>query len=315
MKTITLFFVLSTVWIKCFSQQQALVPTGKKESTPGPAVVSTNRLSGDEIVPASSATLREYEQNPEHRQADQLLAIALGYIGEKNLAQATALYKKVLAVQPNNIRAIRGLGNCYMIAEENDAAISQFKKGWAQGDDLSLLELANVYCFASKRYQDLKPLMAGLLKIQERSADVDVKHEIANILIAYSLFGTPAGDKQLFLSTIKGLSDEFILEREDTAQIVINGLETFKEQERANHFSNKLADLKKSEAFFKAGLSECVSKEYDAAIADFSKAIELNPKNYSTYYGRAGAEFELGKFELAIADDTKAIELNLACLP
>lgn len=49
---------------------------------------------------------------------------------------------------------------------------------------------------------------------------------------------------------------------------------------------------------------------YEAAIADFDKAIKLNPRNIHTYYRRGIAKDAFGKHKAAIADFDKAIEIN-----
>jgi tetratricopeptide (TPR) repeat protein len=50
--------------------------------------------------------------------------------------------------------------------------------------------------------------------------------------------------------------------------------------------------------------------DYAKAIADYSKAIEINPKDAATYYNRGLAWVYKGDYDKAIADFTKAIELN-----
>lgn len=233
MKIIALYFGLLCTVANSFSQQQGLVPAGK-EPTQGSGVVNSNSASGEEIMPASSATLRDYEQHPEHWYDAQLLTIALGYVCETNIPQAIASYKKFLSVRPNNMRAIRGLGTCYLMNNEYELAVQQFKRGWTLGDDLSLKALAYTYCFELERYQEIKPLIVDLLKARERLTDPHEKYDISIILIGYSLGITPSGDKDVFTNGISGLSDDVILKREDTAALVLQGLDTFGEQNRAN---------------------------------------------------------------------------------
>ncbi len=51
-------------------------------------------------------------------------------------------------------------------------------------------------------------------------------------------------------------------------------------------------------------------KENDLAFADFSKAIELNPKYALAYYNRCKMYNDKKEYDLAIADCTKSIELD-----
>jgi tetratricopeptide (TPR) repeat protein len=50
--------------------------------------------------------------------------------------------------------------------------------------------------------------------------------------------------------------------------------------------------------------------QYEKAIADFSKAIQLNPKNKSAWHWRGLAHRDLGKIDMAIADLSEAIALH-----
>jgi len=50
--------------------------------------------------------------------------------------------------------------------------------------------------------------------------------------------------------------------------------------------------------------------QYDKAIADYTKAIELNPRDAKAYNNRGNAYGNKGQYDQAIADYTKAIELN-----
>ena len=58
------------------------------------------------------------------------------------------------------------------------------------------------------------------------------------------------------------------------------------------------------------GKNKYDADEYEAAIADFDKAIKLNPRNIHTYYRRGIAKDAFGKHKAAIADFDKAIEIN-----
>lgn len=62
--------------------------------------------------------------------------------------------------------------------------------------------------------------------------------------------------------------------------------------------------------YFNRGNAYVMKGQIDQAIADYGKAIELNPWYDSAYSNRGNAYFAKGEFDNAMADYTKAIELN-----
>ncbi len=52
------------------------------------------------------------------------------------------------------------------------------------------------------------------------------------------------------------------------------------------------------------------AKDYDGAIAEFTQAVESNPKSEGAYWGRGTAYHIKGDYDRAIQDFNKAIELN-----
>ena len=57
--------------------------------------------------------------------------------------------------------------------------------------------------------------------------------------------------------------------------------------------------------FFNSGLARQTKGDLDGAIADYSKAIELNPKIAEAYNNRGLARYDKEDFDGAIADYTK----------
>jgi tetratricopeptide (TPR) repeat protein len=53
-----------------------------------------------------------------------------------------------------------------------------------------------------------------------------------------------------------------------------------------------------------------IKKDYDKAIADYGKLIELHPKDAEAYVARGAEYIQTGKYDLAIADFDKATELD-----
>jgi tetratricopeptide (TPR) repeat protein len=65
-----------------------------------------------------------------------------------------------------------------------------------------------------------------------------------------------------------------------------------------------------SEAYVNRGDTKTKIQDYQGAIADFSKAIELNPKNSDAYYNRGVSNSKLNQKESACLDWIKAEELG-----
>ena len=62
--------------------------------------------------------------------------------------------------------------------------------------------------------------------------------------------------------------------------------------------------------YFNSAFDKTENGDYYGAIADYTKAIEINPKSALAYYNRANSKDELKDYYGAIADYTKAIEIN-----
>jgi tetratricopeptide (TPR) repeat protein len=65
-----------------------------------------------------------------------------------------------------------------------------------------------------------------------------------------------------------------------------------------------------AEAYFNRGVDLQKKGDYDRAIANYSKAIEINPRLAEVYTNRGFAYLLKGQYDKAIADSNKAIELN-----
>ena len=67
---------------------------------------------------------------------------------------------------------------------------------------------------------------------------------------------------------------------------------------------------KEAEEALTKGINAGKNKDFNSAIINYTKAIELDPKYVFAYKGRGFANIELKKHVEAIADYTKAIELD-----
>ena len=62
--------------------------------------------------------------------------------------------------------------------------------------------------------------------------------------------------------------------------------------------------------YFNLGNEKADKGDHYGAISDFSKAIEINPKDDDSYFNRGNSKVDLKDYYGAISDYTKAIEIN-----
>ena len=70
-------------------------------------------------------------------------------------------------------------------------------------------------------------------------------------------------------------------------------------------------EIKDADGYHSRGFSHFAKNQYDLAVDDFTKAIELDPNYLVAYYNRGVAYFDLAQYKPAIIDFTKAMELGL----
>jgi tetratricopeptide (TPR) repeat protein len=74
--------------------------------------------------------------------------------------------------------------------------------------------------------------------------------------------------------------------------------------------SGKETNKTKSQILYNRAWAYRNKGEYDLAIADDTRAIELDPKNANAFQDRATAYFQKKDYDLCIADSTRAMELD-----
>jgi tetratricopeptide (TPR) repeat protein len=73
----------------------------------------------------------------------------------------------------------------------------------------------------------------------------------------------------------------------------------------------KMATMDMEHLFVKRAQLNLRSKEYQIAMANCTKAIEVRPDYCPAYFYRGKAKYDLGDYQGAIADFTKAIQMKL----
>jgi len=75
------------------------------------------------------------------------------------------------------------------------------------------------------------------------------------------------------------------------------------------------ADPKREDAHSLIGMANLMLKDNDAAVAAFTKVIELNPKSIVSYDRRGDARLKAGDFKGSVADFDKVLELRPEIAP
>src|SRR5688500_1112989 len=70
-----------------------------------------------------------------------------------------------------------------------------------------------------------------------------------------------------------------------------------------------LAGCRSSLSYIDQGVEQLEAKDYDAAQESFSAAIDKDPDNDAAYFNRGEAHLALGRHDAAIRDYTRAIDL------
>jgi tetratricopeptide (TPR) repeat protein len=74
------------------------------------------------------------------------------------------------------------------------------------------------------------------------------------------------------------------------------------------YFAGKYSEAIK--AYAMRGLAHYALSEYDLAIADNNRALDINPKYAAAYNGRGLAYYRKGEFDKTIADMEKVVEYS-----
>jgi tetratricopeptide (TPR) repeat protein len=69
-------------------------------------------------------------------------------------------------------------------------------------------------------------------------------------------------------------------------------------------------ELRDARAYNKRGIAYWSKGQYDQAILDYNKALEINPRYADAYNNRGVAYADTGQYDQAILDYNKALEIN-----
>ncbi len=270
-------------------------------------------------------------------QADQLFAQGMALHQQGQLAQAQAIYEKVLEIQPKHFNTLHlsgviatqtkkhslavdliaqaieinpkiaatysNRGNALKELKQFDAAVASYDKAIAIKPDY-----AEAYSNRGNALTELKQFDAAVASYDKAVA---IKPGLAE---AYSNRGNALKELKQFDAAMASY-DKAIAIKPDYAEAYSNrgnALKELKQFDAAAASYDKAVAIKPdyADAYYNRGISLKELKQFDAAVASYDKAIALKPDHADAYYNRGISLKELKQFDAAVTSYDKAIALK-----
>lgn len=295
----------------------------KAETAEEKEVIAKQIIEEDNIF-LSNMKLREgniYRDEGNHEQAEKIFTEAIelnpenalawhnrgwAYVEQKKYKQAMEDFNKATELNPNSELSYFGRGWVYNLLKEYDEAIREYDKA---------IDLNRNYFVA---YNNRGAAKSWLNQMREAIADYDKAIELhphyakayENRAKAYSALNEDAKAQADFrraekiISSNKG-GDKII---EEALALDKNG-----NFYKALELFNQAAELYPDNEFIFVNRGNIYNdrvRDYEAAIADYNKSLEINPKFSWAYHNRALAYGRLKRWDEAIADYGRALEMD-----
>lgn len=299
------------------------------------AIAHTNLKNTDAAIADFSKAVQLAPNNP-----DFLGGRGEIYVFTEKYDLALADFNKILQMFPGNPLALYRRSSVYVKTGKNDLAVADLKTILAANPNNAEVKAALAQLEA--RMKPFKFEGSELLTAADFLRGADFLREAETIRLRsgrYADFGFDQRNRDkvydLFSNCVYRFPDDYdcskkLLEYYDvetgTNAIVLTGenadgtprvkFEGSRQAKwiEANFIPLYTAVLKKDTkdrwGYYKRGERYLAIKNYPAAVADFTKTIELAPKYSLNYTNRAKAYLGLKKYNEAIADSIKAVEVE-----
>ncbi|MFC1839336.1 tetratricopeptide repeat protein [Thermodesulfobacteriota bacterium] len=217
-------------------------------------------------------------------------------------------YIKAIELNSNSAKAYSGLSRIYRFKREYDKAISNISKAIELDPENPSYysSRANLYLRQKREYDNALSDYSKVINL-----DPDNFYAYGNRSDIYLLKG-------LYYKAISDLD-----KRQEKLREKISGIDRINPFTNYSYRNDEYIDerisvwkkaknivLNNDNEYFIRGRTYYDLQQYDYAISDFNKCIELNPKHFLYYEYRGAAYLKENKFEDAIFNYTKAIELS-----
>ena len=309
-------------------QQEQKIETLKQEyikaATPEQKEIIAAQIVEEDKVFLSNLKLREgnkYRDEGNHKKAAEFFTEAIdlnpdnalawhnrgwAYIEQKKYQQALTDFNKAAELSPNSELPYFGRGWVYNQQKQYAAAVKEYDK---------VIELNPKYAIAWNNRGAAKSWMN-----QMREAIVDYNKAI-ELNPRYAKAYENRGKALSALGDEKAAADfqqaaKIINSNKGADKLIEEALALNKRGEfnSALEILNQAAELYPDNQFVFVNRGNIYNnhfRDYEAAIADYNKTIEINPKFSWSYLNRAIALGRLKRWDEAIADYGRAIELDI----
>ena len=153
---------------------------------------------------ANEAAIKNYEASPDSYKPEELMPVAVCYMGVGNMQKAKSLFEAFLAARPDNLRAIRTLGTLSMLSKDFEASKKYYDKAIKLGDDPSAVYAATV-CIMQQKPDEISAYLPTLKKLAKENL------ESLNLAMVYALRESKNPDNALVKELVGGIDARKII--------------------------------------------------------------------------------------------------------
>lgn len=222
----------------------------------------------------------------------------LAYANENELEKAIADYNKAIELDPENEEAFYIRGLTFSKKGDADSAVSDFAKAISLNPKYIQPYLNMAFLKINKK--DFVSAISDIDKVIKANADLPV---------AYYLRGIAYANKGNLEQAITDLSKAISLNPGYAEAYVNRGL-AYLDKIKQGEVKNSQYGQYSPQIFINMGITEVNKADYEKALSDCSKAIEINPGYSEGYYARINVYMFGQAYDKAQADVKKLEELG-----
>jgi tetratricopeptide (TPR) repeat protein len=253
------------------------------------------------------------------------------YRGLGNYEKALEDFNKSIQLEPDYALAYRNLGSTYFFLGQFDKAKASYEPVLGMNSSSQDVYYAVIWHYLSQK----RAGKAEAVRLSEYTARLDLTKWPGPVLELFLGKTTPEGllaaakdryktlENQKLCEAYFYLGQYYLIMGEESMgrtmfqRCLDTGVKAFVEYEGANielsRQKGKYAkpkDQKLDLAYTEQGIAYSKKGQYEKAIEQYNKALEVNPNCALAYYNRSVAYTGMGEYDRAVSDCTKALQLN-----